>query len=77
LPWTPAYPEFAQHFEYRIVDGTIGAKAPLTRSLIRAREPGAARDAGYVARWDGMVARGAASLRGDAADRDHRLYARS
>jgi acyl-CoA thioesterase len=50
LPWSPAYPEFAQHFEYRIVEGAIGAKgAAQALGWIRAREPGVARDAGYVA----------------------------
>jgi Thioesterase-like superfamily len=43
-------PEFAQHFEYRIVEGALmsGSTAPL-RGWIRPRQPGALRDAAYVA----------------------------
>ncbi len=44
------FPEFSQHFEYRVVEGipTSGATA---RSIgwVRARDPGAARDAAFIA----------------------------
>jgi acyl-CoA thioesterase len=43
-------PEFAQHFEYRIVAGQLlsGSIAPVL-GWIRARDPGAPRDAAYIA----------------------------
>ena len=43
-------PEFAQHFEYRVVDGQplSGSTAPV-RGWIRPRNPGAPRDAAYLA----------------------------
>lgn len=43
-------PEFAQYFEYRIVDGQLlsGSTQPVL-GWIRARDPGARRDAAYVA----------------------------
>ena len=44
-PW----PEFAQHFEYRLVDGNPGSGARRTLGWIRARDPGPRHDAGYIA----------------------------
>jgi len=43
-------PEFAQHFEYRAVDGLLmsGSTAPV-HGWIRPRDPGALRDAAYIA----------------------------
>jgi acyl-CoA thioesterase len=50
LPWTPMFPEFAQHFEYRIAAGVPGAGgAAQTIGWVRPREPGPARDAAYLA----------------------------
>ena len=44
------WPEFGQHFECRIVTGVpFSGGAPDTVGWVRAREPGAARDAAYVA----------------------------
>lgn len=49
-PWSPGFPEFAQNFEYRIVEGIPGTGKP-ARALgwIKARQPGTVRDAGYIA----------------------------
>jgi hypothetical protein len=44
-PW----PEFAQHFEYRLIEGLPGSAARRTLGWIRARDPGANHDAGYLA----------------------------
>jgi acyl-CoA thioesterase len=44
-PW----PEFAQHFEYRLIDGVPGSAARRTLGWIRARDPGAPHDAAYLA----------------------------
>ena len=44
-----AWPEFAQHFEYRIVEGLPGNGARRTLGWIRARNPGADHDAAYLA----------------------------
>jgi acyl-CoA thioesterase len=44
------YPEFANHFEYRLVDGMPrSGDAARTVGWIRAREPGPERDAGFIA----------------------------
>ncbi|MCW5801979.1 MAG: thioesterase family protein [Deltaproteobacteria bacterium] len=44
------WPEFAQHFEYRIVGGVPGQGAAAhTVGWVRPRDPGAARDTGYLA----------------------------
>lgn len=50
LPTNPIFPEFAQHFEYRVVEG-IPASGAAARTIgwVRAREPGAARDGAYIA----------------------------
>lgn len=50
LPSNGPWPEFAQHFEYRIVEG-LPASNGLARALgwVRSRDPGAPRDAGYIA----------------------------
>ena len=50
LPWNAMFPEFAQHFEYRVVDGipTSGA-APLAIGYVRPRDAGVARDAAFIA----------------------------
>jgi acyl-CoA thioesterase len=50
LPPGPPAPEFAQHFEYRILEGMPGGHGP-ARALgwVRPRDPGAPRDAGYIA----------------------------
>jgi acyl-CoA thioesterase len=45
-----SYPEFARHFEYRIVEGVpLAGGAARTIGWIRPRVPSARRDAGYVA----------------------------
>lgn len=44
-PW----PEFAQHFEYWLVDGAPSSGATRTLGWLRARSPGPLLDAGYVA----------------------------
>ena len=49
-PW----PEFAQHFEFRLVEGIPGTGggsggAPRTVGWVRARDPGPRRDAGFIA----------------------------
>jgi acyl-CoA thioesterase len=45
-PW----PEFAQHFEFRMVEGIPGSGgAARTLGWIRSRDPGPHRDAGYIA----------------------------
>jgi acyl-CoA thioesterase len=50
LPWAPMFPEFAQHFEHRIVAGAPNTGgAAQTIGWVRPREPGAARDAAYLA----------------------------
>ena len=50
VPWSPAFPEFAQHFEYRVAEGAPLSGGPArTSGWVRAREPGPRRDAGYVA----------------------------
>lgn len=50
LPSGGPWPEFAQHFEYRIIEGLPASNGP-SRALgwIRPRDPGAPRDAGYLA----------------------------
>ena len=50
LPIDPMFPEFAQHFEYRIVEGIPGSGAA-ARAIgwVRARRPGAARDSAFIA----------------------------
>jgi len=49
-PWSPGYPEFAKHFEYRVVEGIPGTTSePRALGWIKAREPGAVRDAGHIA----------------------------
>jgi acyl-CoA thioesterase len=50
-PWSPgAWPEFAQHFEFRVIRGLPGAGLePLALGWVRPRIPGAARDAAYIA----------------------------
>ena len=42
-------PEFAQHFDYRVVRGLPLSGGTEAVGWIRARDPGAARDAGYIA----------------------------
>jgi len=43
-------PQFGQHFEYRVVEGMLGSGgAPRSLGWIRARDPGALRDAAYIA----------------------------
>jgi len=45
-----AGPQFTQHFEYRVVEGLPGAGgAPRSLGWVRPRDPGALRDAAYVA----------------------------
>jgi len=45
------FPEFAQHFEYRLLTGVpfTGGASAVTTGWIRARHPGDARDAAYIA----------------------------
>jgi Acyl-CoA thioesterase N-terminal domain/Acyl-CoA thioesterase C-terminal domain len=63
LPASGPFPEFAQHFEYRIVAGAPGAGGlAQTVGWVRPRDPGAARDAGFVAAvvdawWPAMLVR--------------------
>ena len=47
---TGPWPEFAQHFEYRVIDG-LPASGGAARALgwIRPRDPGLPRDAAYIA----------------------------
>jgi acyl-CoA thioesterase len=42
-------PEFAQHFEYRVVDGVPWSGATRALGWVRPREPGASRGAAYIA----------------------------
>lgn len=51
VPMTgPGLPAFAQHFDYRVASGIpFTGGDTVTTGWIRARDPGAARDAGYVA----------------------------
>jgi acyl-CoA thioesterase len=70
-PWTeiqpipmdrgPAWPEFAHHFEYRLVSGMpfAGENTSTVVGYVSAREPGDARDAAYIAAmidvwWPGL-----------------------
>jgi len=47
---TGPWPEFTQHFEYRVVEGLPMTKGEArTVGWVRARQPGPARDAGYLA----------------------------
>ncbi len=50
LPSGGPWPEFAQHFEYRILEGLPASNGP-ARALgwVRPRDPGAPRDAAYIA----------------------------
>jgi acyl-CoA thioesterase len=49
VPWTPVFPEFARHFEYRLVEGApASGGAACTIGWVHGREPGERRDAGYV-----------------------------
>ena len=56
-PWTEVtplpdlgFPEFARHFEYRLVDGMPASHgASHTVGWVRSRDPGNARDAAYIA----------------------------
>lgn len=46
----PPAPEFTQHFEYRITEGQLASGgAARCVGWVRPREPGATRDAGYIA----------------------------
>jgi acyl-CoA thioesterase len=46
----PGTPAFAQHFDYRIASGIpFSQGAPVTTGWVRAKQPGALRDAAYVA----------------------------
>jgi acyl-CoA thioesterase len=50
LPPDGPYPEFSRHFEYRIVAGLpLGGGAPEAVGWVRARQPGEARDAAFIA----------------------------
>lgn len=50
VPHNPAFPEFAQNFELRVVAGIPGqGGAASTIGYVRAREPGSTRDAAYYA----------------------------
>lgn len=58
-PWTeveplpittrPGAPEFAQHFEYRMIDGLPWSGATRALGWVRPREPGPSRGAAYLA----------------------------
>jgi hypothetical protein len=75
---TGPWPEFTQHFEYRVVEGIPLAGGP-ARSVgwVRAREPGPARDAGYIAALIDAWYPAVLVVHRDAADRDDRVHARS
>jgi acyl-CoA thioesterase len=47
MPARGPWPEFAQHFEYRVI--TPPAGAPQSLGWVRPRDPGAARDAAFIA----------------------------
>jgi acyl-CoA thioesterase len=50
MPADGPFPEFARHFEYRIVTGVPFARgAAQTIGWVRPRQPGAARDAAFIA----------------------------
>lgn len=50
LPHAPMFPEFARHFEYRVVEGVPTSGGPArTVGWIRSRLPGGLRDAAHVA----------------------------
>ena len=50
MPPGSLFPEFAQHFEYRVVEGTPGAGGPATTlGWIRPRDPGRVHDASLIA----------------------------
>jgi len=50
MPWNEQFPEFSRHFAYRIVAGIpFRRDANSTLGWIAAREPGAPRDAAYIA----------------------------
>ncbi|HEX5064028.1 MAG TPA: thioesterase family protein [Kofleriaceae bacterium] len=63
IPRGGPFPEFAQHFEYRIVSGAAGSGGTAqTIGWVRPREPGASRDAAYIAAlidawWPAMLVR--------------------
>lgn len=63
LPTDGPFPEFARNFEYRLVSGVpFGGGAAQTIGWVRPREPGAARDAAFVAAmidawWPAVLAR--------------------
>ena len=49
MPSSGPFPEFVQHFEFRIVDGAPLSGGLQTIGWVRARDPGARRDAAFVA----------------------------
>ena len=49
LPFTPGMAEFAQHYEYRIVDGIPCSGGAQAVGWIKARAPGTRRDPAFVA----------------------------
>ena len=50
LPPSPMFPEFAQHFDFRIVEGVPAAGTPAQCiGWVKARDPGSRRDAAYLA----------------------------
>ncbi|HEY4176030.1 MAG TPA: thioesterase family protein [Kofleriaceae bacterium] len=50
IVWSPAFPEFAQHMEYRLAQGVPGTQQePTCIGYVRPRDPGEARDAAYIA----------------------------
>ncbi|HEY5945127.1 MAG TPA: hypothetical protein VIV40_06535, partial [Kofleriaceae bacterium] len=63
MPADGPFPEFAKHFEYRVVAGVpFGGGAAQAIGWVRPREPGAARDAAFLAAmvdvwWPAMLAR--------------------
>jgi hypothetical protein len=63
LPADGPFPEFAKHFEYRLVTGVpYSGAAAQTIGWVRPRNPGPARDAGFVAAlidawWPAAMAR--------------------
>ncbi|CAN5837844.1 thioesterase family protein [soil metagenome] len=50
VQWSPAFPEFAQHMEYRVVKGIPGTQQePECIGYVRPRDPGESRDAAFIA----------------------------
>ena len=74
LPTEGPFPEFAQHFEYRIASGIPFSKqAAPSIGWIAARDPGPARDAAYVAGAKALVVSSAVDERNPEVQEARRL----